>query len=322
MKECYLYKKLKNNLVQCQICNHFCQIPPGKTGICGVRLNKGGKLYALNYSKAISANVDPIEKKPLYHFLPGTLTYTIATVGCNFRCTYCQNWQISQVTKNSNLQIPISNFPGEYLPPKRVVEEAKKNNCPSISYSYTEPTIFFEWAYDTMKLAQREGLKNIWVSNGYFSDKVFKKIESSLDAINIDFKSFSDEFYQKQCGAKLKPVLENLQKIYKYRSAAAPGTPLSWTASTSKMEKKQRNHKIHLEITTLIIPGFNDSEKELSQISHFIADKLGPEVPWHLSRFFPAYKMQDIVPTPIKTLQKAKQIGQKTGLKNIYLGNI
>ncbi len=286
MKESILYKKLDNHKVQCRVCRHQCLILPGKRGICGVRENQAGKLYALNYGKAVAAQIDPIEKKPLYHFMPGTRTYSIATVGCNFRCLHCQNYDISQSKK----------IMGENLPPKEIVNEAIKNNCPSISYTYTEPTIFLEYALDTMKLAREKGLKNIWVSNGYMSKEALDLILPYLDAINVDLKSFSAEFYQRVCGAKLQPVLDNLISIKK--SAA------------------------HLEVTTLVIPGQNDSENELQEIAEFIAKKLGKDTPWHVSRFFPAYKMSNVPPTSTEKIYQAAEIGKQAGLKFVHPGNI
>ena len=291
MKECYLYQKLPDQKVQCQTCNHFCKISPDKRGICGVRENHNGKLCLLVYGKAIAVHIDPIEKKPLYHFLPGTLTFSIATVGCNFRCLWCQNSEISQL-KIKNLKFKIASD----LPPLKIIEEALANNCPSISYTYTEPTIFLEYALDTMKLAKKAGLKNIWVSNGYMSPQTLKLILPYLDAVNVDLKSFKNETYQKYCGAKLQPILDNLIILNK--------------------------RKIHLEITTLIIPKLNDSPSELLQIAKFIADKLSKNIPWHISRFFPSYKMQETPITPKATLQKTKKIGIEAGLKNVYIGNI
>ncbi len=295
MKECYLYKKLGDGKVQCQTCNHFCKITKGKRGICGVRENSNGKLYLLVYGKAIAVNIDPIEKKPLYHFMPGTQIYSIATVGCNFRCSWCQNDDISQASKSSEFGHMLE-ITGEDLPPKKVVENAKGYDCPSIAYTYTEPTIFLEYALDCMKLAKKQGLKNVWVSNGFMSSETLKKITPYLDAINVDLKGFRDETYQKYCGARLKPVLENLRKIAK--------------------------SKIHLEVTTLVIPGVNDSEKELKQIAKFIAKDLEKDVPWHISRFFPAFKMMDTETTPLETLDKAEKIAKSVGLKNIHKGNI
>lgn len=295
MKECYLYQKLDNHQVRCQTCRHNCLIAPGKRGICGIRENHDGKLYLLVYGKVIAAHIDPVEKKPLFHFMPGTFTYSIATVGCNFRCLWCQNADISQAPKATGYNLPIDEIPHQKMTPDAIVKEAIKNDCPSISYTYTEPTIFLELALDTMKIAKKAGLKNIWVSNGYFSEETLKLVAPYLDAINIDLKSFKDGTYQKYCGAKLAPVLENIKAIHA--------------------------KKIHLEVTTLIIPGVNDSKKELTQIAEFLA-KIDKNIPWHISRFFPAYKMMESAITPIKTLEQAAQIGKKADLKYIHLGNV
>ena len=285
-KEAVLYVKLKGNKVKCGVCNHQCVINDGNKGICGVRKNENGKLYTLVYGKAIAENIDPIEKKPLYHFLPGTKTLSIATVGCNFRCLYCQNADISQVDFIS----------GKDLPPEKVVEDAIKTNCPSISYTYTEPTIFVEYALDTMKLARKKNLKNIWVSNGYMTKETLALIGPYLDAINVDLKAFTEKFYQEVCGAKLKPVLESLKEI--------------------------RKKKIWLEVTTLIIPTKNDSPKELKNIAEFIKKELGSETPWHVSRFFPTYKLLDVPSTEVEKIYQAVEIGKKAGLKYVYEGNI
>lgn len=289
MTEALFYEKLENSKVRCEVCEHHCLIAPGKTGICKVRENQNGKLIALNYGKIIATHIDPIEKKPLYHFIPGTLTYSIATVGCNFHCLHCQNADISQLKNKDDIV-------GKEISPEEIVQAALNSNCPSISYTYTEPTIFVEFALDTMKLAQQQGLKNIWVSNGYMSAKTLKAIVPYLDAINVDLKSFSNEFYNKICGAKLQPVLNNLVKI--------------------------NQAGIHLEITTLIIPGKNDSAQELKSIAKFIVQKLDPETPWHVSRFFPTYKMLDYESTPKQKIFEAVEIGKQAGLKNIHPGNI
>ncbi len=309
MKEAYLYQKLKNEKVRCQTCCHQCIILPGKQGICQVRENRNGKLYSLVYAKACAENIDPIEKKPLYHFRPGSRSLSIATVGCNFRCLHCQNWQISQQQITDNGQQIII---GENLLPKKVVEDAIKNNCQSIAYTYTEPTIFLEYALDTMKLAKIPSvanetkrskgsnvsgqISNVWVSNGYMTKETIELIAPYLDAINIDLKSFSDDFYQKYCRARLSPVLESLKLL--------------------------RRKKIHLEITTLIIPSLNDSNKELEQIAKFVFQELSPETPWHLSRFFPAYQALKHPITPIETLIRGRKIGLRAGLKYVYLGNV
>lgn len=290
MKKALFFKKLKGSRVRCGVCEQRCLVAPGKRGACGVRENQNGTIYALNYGKTISWAIDPIEKKPLYHFLPGTLIYSIATVGCNLRCHWCQNWEISQSPKPQNEII------GEEITPKEHIQNAIAYNCPSIAYTYTEPTIFVEYALDIMRLAKKKGLKNIWVTNGYMSAKTIKAIMPYLDAANIDLKAASDETYQKYCGAKLGPILRNI--------------------------KEMRQQGIHIEITTLIIPGVNDRPKDLKFIANFIARELGTETPWHLSRFFPAYKMVDSEPTPIKTLEKAQEIAHNAKLSNVYLGNI
>jgi len=289
-QEAILYQKLEGNKVRCHLCAHRCLISPGKRGICFVRENQNGTLYSLVYGLAIAANIDPIEKKPLFHFLPGTSSFSIATAGCNFRCGYCQNWSESQITKGPKGQII-----GQKLPPQKVVKQAMKTGCQSIAYTYTEPTIFFEYAQDTAKLAKKVGLANVFVTNGYQTPETIKKMASFVDAANIDLKSFSEKFYQKVCGAKLKPVLESIKLMHQLG--------------------------IWIEVTTLVVPKQNDSERELRQIAQFIA-KIDKTIPWHISRFHPDYKMLDSFPTPLETLQKAYQIGKKAGLNYVYLGNI
>lgn len=288
-REAGLYQKLENKSVRCGLCAHRCLIAEGKRGVCFVRENQGGKLYCLVYGLAIAANVDPIEKKPLFHFQPGTDSFSIATAGCNFKCGYCQNWQISQITKDGGKII------GEELPPKEIVKRARQTGCASIAYTYTEPTIFFEYAKDTAKLARKEGLANVFVTNGYQTPEVAREMAGFVDAANVDLKSFSDTFYKKVCGARLAPVLEGIKNIYKAG--------------------------IHLEITTLVVPNQNDSDKEITQIAKFIA-KLDKNIPWHISRFHPNYQMLEASPTPLETLERAYEIGKKAGLKYVYLGNI
>jgi pyruvate formate lyase activating enzyme len=267
-------------------------LAPGERGKCGVRENIDGKLYALNYGKAIAINIDPIEKKPFYHFLPGSHSLSIATVGCNFSCLNCQNWEISQAFKGAK------KIPGEYIPPERIVETAIENKVPSISYTYTEPTIFLEYALDTMKLAKKAGLKNNFVSNGFMSEESAKLVIPYLDANNIDIKGFSEEFYQKVCGGRLKPVLD-----------------------TAKLMKKSG---VWVEITTLVIPTLSDSEEMFEKIAKWIYDNLGPETPWHISQFCGAisWKLQHIPDTPVETLEKAIEIGKRVGLKYVYIGNV
>jgi pyruvate formate lyase activating enzyme len=298
MKESILYEKLKDKIVRCQTCSHRCVIAPGKRGTCGVRENIGGKLYFLPYGRAIAANVDPIEKKPLYHFLPGTYSFSIATVGCNFRCKNCQNWTISQFGKDPKTAREAIEKSGEDLPPKKVVELAKENNCPSISYTYTEPTIFLEYALDTMKLAKKAGLKNVWVSNGFMSEKTLKLVMPYLDAINIDIKLFDDKFYRENCGARLAPVLKNCKTIVK--------------------------NKIWLETTTLIIPTLSDDEKIFRKIARFIKEELGDFVPWHVSAFSGAisWKLQYLPDTPVEKVKRAREIGKSAGLKYVHMGNV
>ena len=293
MKEALLYKKLKDDIVQCGLCNHRCVILPNKRGICGVRENQNGKLYSLVYRKAIALNVDPIEKKPFFHFFPGSQSLSIATVGCNFRCANCQNWGISQSPKLKDGEIS-----GRNLPPEKIVQDALDNNCKSIAYTYTEPTIFFEYALETMKLAYESGLKNVWVSNGFMSKEAIETIAPYLDAINVDLKSFSDDFYRKICKARLAPVLENLKQIKKLG--------------------------IWLEVTTLVIPTLSDDEKMFKDIAMFIKKELGSETPWHVTQFsgLISWKLQHLSETPIGTLEKVCQIGLNAGLKYVYSGNV
>jgi len=304
-------------MVGCRVCSHFCKIAPGQRGICGVRENQDGKLVVLNYGQIIAAHIDPIEKKPLYHFLPGSMTYSIAAAGCNFRCLNCQNWEISQGCHSEESRVirddeESRNTWGEKFSPQEVVENAIKNNCPSISYTYTEPTIFVEFALECMKLAHKKGLKNIWVSNGYMSPETLNLVAPYLDAINVDLKSMNEEFYQRVCGAHLQPVLDNLIKL----------TKIYPPEHQRVVGERRRINFIHLEVTTLIIPGENDSAKELKDIAEFIVRKLGAETPWHVSRFFPHYKMPDIPPTPVEKIYEAIKIGKNIGLKFVYGGNL
>lgn len=289
MQEAMFYNKAKGKEAQCYLCAHNCKIALGQFGFCGVRQNIQGVLNTLVYAEVIAANVDPIEKKPLYHFLPGSMSFSIATVGCNFRCGFCQNWQISQVSGQDNAREVYK------LMPERIVEEAKKNHCQSISYTYTEPTIFFEYAYDIAKVAKQAGLKNIFVTNGYMSREALETISPYLDAANIDLKSFREKFYVENCKGHLQPVLDSI-----------------------KLAKKLG---VWIEITTLIIPGYNDSVSELSDIAGFIAS-VGKDIPWHISRFHPDYHFLNQKLTPIETLKKAEDLGKKAGLDHVYLGNV
>lgn len=286
MKESQFYKKLKNKLVQCQLCPHFCAIKEGMTGKCKVRRNINGILYSLSYGKPVSINLDPITKKPLYHFLPQTLTFSIGMAGCNLSCQWCQNWEISQKTAEE--------FKIKEISPDKLIEKALKSECPSISYTYTEPFISYEYVFDIAKLAKEKGLKNILVTNGFVNKEPFEKIAPYIDAMNIDLKSFKDDFYKEYCGARLRPVLDTIKRAY---------------------EKG-----IHIEITTLIIPGLNDNEKDLEKIAKFIAS-ISKKIPWHISRFFPMYKLLDKPITPVGILEKAFKIGKKH-LKYVYVGNV
>lgn len=292
MKEAYLYKKLKDSKVQCQNCAHYCVIGNGQRGICGVRENQNGKLYALNYGKAIACNIDPIEKKPFFHFLPGTYSLSIATVGCNFACKNCQNWDISQASK------PAKPILGDNLSSEEIVKIALKEKLPSISYTYTEPAIFSEYALDTMKIAKKQGIKNNWVSNGFWSKELFDLISPYLDAANVDLKSFEDEFYIKYCSGRLQPALDTLKRLKK--------------------------KKIWVEVTTLIIPTLNDKEENFKKIAQFIKEELDSKTPWHVTQFSGAisWQLKHLPDTPIDTLKKAREIGLKTGLKYVYTGNI
>ncbi len=290
MKEAMFYKRSIDNKVNCFLCNHRCIINDGKRGICGVRENNNGTLYSLVYGKAIASHIDPIEKKPLNHFLPGSLSYSIATVGCNFRCMFCQNWDISQRPKE------YGRIEGKSLSPDEIVENALMGKCNSISYTYTEPTIFFEYAYDTGKLARRRGLRNVFVTNGFMTEDAIDIVKRFLDAANIDLKAFTERFYRDMCGAHLEPVLRSIKKMKKLG--------------------------IWIEITTLIIPKVNDSDDELKGIAEFIANEVGIDTPWHVSRFHPDYKYTDSYSTPIETLHRAKKIGVESGLRYIYVGNV
>jgi len=288
MKEALLYEKLDDEKVRCNLCHHRCLIHPSKRGICRVRENRGGVLYSLVYGHPVSANVDPIEKKPLFHFLPGTSTFSIATVGCNFTCGHCQNCSISQPSEDD-----IGT--GQEVPEERIVALAKNYGCQSISYTYTEPTIFFEYAYDSAKIATSDGLKNIFVTNGYMTREALQTINPHLHAANIDLKSFNNQSYLKICGAKLNPVLESIELM--------------------------KEMGIWVEVTTLIIPTINDSSEELTEIADFIVS-VGKDIPWHISRFYPHYKMTDLPPTPVETLHRAREIGLSRGLRYVYSGNV
>ncbi len=284
------WEKWKDNKVKCTLCPHNCIIKDGQAGICGVRVNKGGTLYTLVYDRIVAANVDPIEKKPLFHVLPGSKIFSIATVGCNLRCKNCQNYSISQYPILHNGEVT-----GEYVTPELIVESALKYNCESIAYTYTEPTIFYELAYDTAKLAHGKGLLNFFITNGYINREPLEEILPYLDGANVDLKSFRDETYRRIASARLQPVLDTIKFLYEKGK---------W-----------------VEVTTLIIPEVNDSEEELRDIAKFIKS-VSPDIPWHLSAFYPAYKMLNVPPTPPEKIQRAREIGLEEGLKFVYSGNL
>lgn len=289
MKEALFYEREEGSRVRCGLCRFRCLIADGARGICGVRENRGGTLYSLVYGKLCAEHVDPIEKKPLFHVMPGSRSYSIATVGCNFRCRHCQNYSISQVERDT----PIS---GVERTPQEIVQSARNNDCRSISYTYTEPTIFFEFAYDTARLAKEAGLRNIFVTNGYISKEALAMITPYLDAVNIDLKGFSESFYRDVVHARLSEVLDSIIE--------------------------HRNQGIWIELTTLIIPGLNDSDAELKGIAAFIVDNLGVDTPWHVTQFYPTYKLTDRPRTPVDTLRKAREIGRAAGLRYVYEGNV
>jgi pyruvate formate lyase activating enzyme len=281
----------KDKKVLCRLCNWRCVIGDGKLGHCAVRKNTGGTLYSLNYYKVISANPDPIEKKPLFHFQPGSRCFSIATMGCNFQCEFCQNWQISQPA------VELGRIEGEAISPETIITEAKRNKCKSIAYTYTEPTVFMELCADCGRLAKQEGLSNVFVSNGYMTPEAIDFASDWLDGINIDIKAFNEDFYKKLCKARLQPVLDTVSYIAK-------------------------KTKIWMEITTLLIPGENDSPEELKKLANFLVTSAGPDIPWHISRFHPQYKYTDNVPTPAESLETAYRIGKAAGLRYVYVGNV
>jgi pyruvate formate lyase activating enzyme len=289
MKEALFYGKLDGGQVSCGLCAHRCRIAEGKFGICGVRQNLKGELFTYAYGKLAAAHVDPVEKKPLYQFLPGTNTFSVATIGCNFRCGFCQNWEISQVGFKD------TSDSGREVSPEELVEAAAENKCASISYTYTEPTVFFEYALDCAKLAKERGLRNIFVTNGYMTAEPLETISPFLDAANVDLKFFREGKYKKVCAADLKPVLESIRLMHKLG--------------------------IWLEVTTLVISGENDTDEELAGIAGFIAG-VDKNIPWHVSQFHPDYKFDKTETTPESSLKRACDIGRKAGLNFVYTGNI
>lgn len=289
-KEAVLWETRDGQRVRCILCQWRCLIEPGQPGRCRVRKNVNGTLFSLNYDKICAANPDPIEKKPLFHFQPASQSFSIAAPGCNFQCVFCQNWQISQSPTDGLID-------GQAYPPEAIAQAAVKTECTSVAYTYTEPTVFMELCAETGTAAKKKGLSNVFVSNGYMTPEAIDFSRGWLDGINVDLKAFTDKFYRDLCKARLKPVLETLEYLA---------------------------HKtdIWLEITTLVVPGQNDSPEELRQIAEFIAQKLSPDVPWHISRFFPQYHLTDAPPTAQAELEQAYEIGKAAGLRYVYVGNL
>jgi pyruvate formate lyase activating enzyme len=289
--EALLYDRLDDNGVRCRLCSHRCVIADGKRGLCRVRENRGGTLHSLVYGRLVARHVDPIEKKPLFHFLPGSLSYSIATVGCNLRCRFCQNADIAQLPADRSGAIV-----GDEATSESVVAAAERAGCRSISYTYTEPTVFFEFALETARLARGRGLRNVFVTNGYMTPEAIDLLAPVLDAANVDLKGFTQKYYKGICGADLAHVQETLRRM--------------------------RGAGIFVEVTTLIVPGLNDDPAELAALAGFLAGELGPDTPWHISRFHPTYRLTDQPPTPVATLHRAHAVGRAAGLRYVYVGNV
>jgi pyruvate formate lyase activating enzyme len=290
MKEALLYDKLESGSVKCRLCRHGCRIKDGHKGICRVRENSGGTLYTMVYDKVISSNIDPIEKKPLFHVAPGSRSFSVATVGCNFRCSFCQNYSISQMPRDEGRIV------GEAFSPADIAAGAMRSGCKTIAYTYTEPTIYYELARDTMVEAKKLDLMNVFVTNGYMTRDMLDDARGLLDAANVDLKAFNRQFYKKYCKARLEGVLDTL--VY------------------------MKKMGIWVEVTTLLIPGLNDDPGEVRDMARFIRTQLGSGTPWHVSRFYPQYREHGIPPTEASALQKVRQIGLDEGLSYVYTGNL
>lgn len=282
---------LPEGRVRCNLCEFRCAIGPGRRGVCAVRENRDGALYTLVYGRAVADDIDPIEKKPFHHFLPGTTAFSLATVGCNFRCLHCQNHALALFSRQHNGRLM-----GRALSPEEIVLLARRNGCRSVAYTYTEPTVFFEYAHRTAALAAAAGLRNVFVTNGTITPEALQALAPVLHGANIDLKSFSDRFYRRICG----------------------GARLHWVLDAIKLHRRLG---IWVEVTTLVIPGHNDSDQELRDIARFLAG-LSRDIPWHVSRFFPAHRMAGAPPTPLAALQRAREIGLEEGLHYVYLGNL
>jgi pyruvate formate lyase activating enzyme len=292
LKEAMLVRELENQVLQCGVCEHACKLRPGAVGVCGVRQNIDGQLYLLVYGDAVAAHIDPIEKKPLFHFFPGSEALSIGTYGCNFRCRWCQNWELSQVKGPEHLR----NSGRGHFTPDELIDIAKRRRCRSIAYTYNEPTVFLEYSYDVAQLASEQDIKNVYVSNGYMSLECIDVLKPYLDAINVDLKGFTDDLYMRYTGAHLEPVKRNIEYI-------------------------SRETDIWIEVTTLVIPDLNDSDDELRAAAEWLVS-VDPDMPWHVSAFHPNFQMLDRPRTPPQTLERAYQIGKSVGLHHIYVGNI
>jgi pyruvate formate lyase activating enzyme len=288
LKEVSFYKKLPDLKIQCEICPKKCEIADLERGYCGNKENRKGKYYSLVYGESCAAHVDPIEKKPLFHYLPSTKAFSIAAVGCNFECKFCQNWRIAQYRPE---QVESGS-----LSPKEIVSLSKRNECSTIAYTYSEPVVFYEYMYDTAKLAKSEGIGSVMISNGFINEKPLIELCKQLTGVKIDLKAFTETFYKDYCSGELKPVLDTLKTLKKIG--------------------------IWYEIVVLIIPTLNDSESEIRKMSQWIKKELGVEVPIHFSRFHPMYKIKNLPATPIKTLENARKVAMEVGLHYVYLGNV
>lgn len=284
----YCHVPHTGSYAKCQLCPKGCLIADGHRGDCGVRENRDGVLYTVVYGNPCTLNVDPIEKKPLYHFLPGSLAFSLATAGCNLHCLYCQNWQISQRRPEEVQSIEA--------PPEGVVAAAREYNCPAIAYTYSEPTIFYEYMLDTARLARTQNVRSVVISAGYINPAPLRELCRAVDAIKIDFKGFSEDFYARICDATLQPVLETMKCI--------------------------QEQGVHLEIVTLVVPTLNDDPEKLRGLCHWIVQELGPDVPTHFSRFHPMYKLTSLPMTPVETLELARDIAMDKGIRYAYIGNV
>lgn len=286
--EASYYLKLDDGQVNCVLCPRRCIISPGNRGFCGVRENKNGVLCSLVYGKPCSLHIDPIEKKPLFHFLPSAKAFSIATVGCNLKCKFCQNWQISQARPEDVTAVSLS--------PQELIEKVKQSGVPVIAYTYTEPTIYYEYMFDTARLAKKAGIKNVMHSAGYILEEPLRNLCPYLDAANIDLKGFNNKFYSELTLGSVDDVLRTLKIL--------------------------REEGVWLEVTALLIPGLNDNPDEIKKMCEWIRDNLGPQTPVHFSRFWPIYKLVNLSPTPVETLEMARSIAIKAGLKYVYIGNV